>query len=159
MEAISEFFKDISCQEIGQACLLSLSLKNTLRESLDIFIQLAYVISQIKSCQRFEHQTISHPSRNYHLSTKEYNKQNLVALIKAMRKFGFSEVWIDLVWRLISNCWFLILVNGETTGFFSSARDLRRGDPISPNLFIIAAEILGRGINKLHLTYNYLNYK
>lgn len=43
---------------------------------------------------------------------------------------------------------FFIIINGEATGYFSFQRGLRKGDPLSPYLFIIMAKALGRMIKK-----------
>jgi len=67
-----------------------------------------------------------------------------------MRRFGFSETIIDMVWRLISNNWYSVLVNGKSFGFFQSSRGVKQGDPLSPNLFIIVVEVLSRGLNKMN---------
>lgn len=64
-----------------------------------------------------------------------------------------------MVWRLISNVWFSVIINGESFGFFKSTRGLRQGDSLSPALIIIGAEVLSTALNRLIEQPTYLGFK
>nr|XP_016496398.1 PREDICTED: uncharacterized protein LOC107815343 [Nicotiana tabacum] len=64
---------------------------------------------------------------------------------------GFGERFIGLVYGIISNNWYSVLVNGQPHGFFKSTRGVKQGDPLSTSLFILVAEALSRGLNALHM--------
>lgn len=61
-----------------------------------------------------------------------------------------SKQWINLIFECISTPRLSVLINGTPKGFFEISKGLRQGDPISPFLFIIMAEDLGRSIVKAH---------
>jgi len=41
------------------------------------------------------------------------------------------------------------MLNGQPKGFFKSFRGVKQRDPLSPTLFIIAAEVMSRALNSL----------
>ncbi|XP_070021920.1 uncharacterized protein [Nicotiana sylvestris] len=82
--------------------------------------------------------------------TKVYDRLSWLFLTKVLRKMGFTERLIGIVFGLVSNNWYSILINGQAHGFFKSSRGVKQGNPVSPTLFILAAEALSRGLNALH---------
>ena len=57
-----------------------------------------------------------------------------------MLKLGFHPSWVNMVMRMVTTVSFLVLFNGERLEDFSPSRGIRQGDPISPYLFLLAAE-------------------
>eukprot|EP00253_Pinus_taeda_P015442 PITA_15442 len=65
---------------------------------------------------------------------------------KILQAFGFDAAWIRWISSLISSTFFSILVNGIPSSTFHPSRGIHQGDPLSPFLFVIMAEGLGRSI-------------
>ncbi|XP_070048173.1 uncharacterized protein [Nicotiana tomentosiformis] len=66
---------------------------------------------------------------------KAYDRVSWPYLCNLMRRMGFNEVWIDIIFTHVSSNWYSLLVNGNRQGFFHSKRGLRQGDPIQISWF------------------------
>lgn len=55
-----------------------------------------------------------------------------------------------MIWRIISNVWYSININGTRYDFFNSTRGLRQGDPLSSSLFLIGVELLTKLLDSLN---------
>lgn len=90
--------------------------------------------------------------------TKAYERVSWVFLTKVLKKFGFSEIVIDITWRLLSNSWYSILINRKAHIFFESTKGVKQGDPISPTVFIIGPDVLSKGLSNLFKDSRYIGY-
>jgi exonuclease III len=76
--------------------------------------------------------------------SKAFDRLSWQYMRAVLESFGFSISWIEWILALTSSPFFSILVNGSPARPFHSSRGIRQGDPLSPFLFVIMAEGLGR---------------
>ncbi|XP_071729345.1 uncharacterized mitochondrial protein AtMg01250-like [Rutidosis leptorrhynchoides] len=73
--------------------------------------------------------------------------------MEAMEFMGFGLKWRKWILSYLKSASFSVLVNDSPTNEFKLQRDVRQGDPLSPFLFIIAAEGLN-ALAKAAVKYN-----
>lgn len=75
---------------------------------------------------------------------KAYDHVNWNFLFYLLKRCEFLKKWRHWISFYISSTRFSVLVNSNPCGFFSSSKELRQGDPLSPLLFITTMEALSR---------------
>jgi len=77
---------------------------------------------------------------------KSYDKLSWSSIRDVLKAYGFDHNWIRWVMALVTTISFSILLNGSPSRTFKPSRGLSRGDPLSPFLFVLMMEGLGRAI-------------
>jgi retron-type reverse transcriptase len=69
-------------------------------------------------------------------------------ILNILQHMGFDDVWLKWIKCLLDSGHSSILLNGVPDNSFHCKRGVRQGDPLSPLLFVAAAELLQVVINK-----------
>lgn len=83
--------------------------------------------------------------------SKAFDSLSWAYIQKILIAFGFAHSWVRWILSLISSVFFSVLINGSPSATFRPTRGIRQGDPLSPFLFVIMAEGLGRSITAAKL--------
>ena len=79
---------------------------------------------------------------------KAFDSMEWSFVYKAMKYFGFPDLYINWVKILYNSTESCIINDGHISDFFSPTRGVKQGCPMSPYLFIIGAEIMARYLRR-----------
>jgi hypothetical protein len=79
---------------------------------------------------------------------KAFDKIEYEVITLVMRQKGFLERWIDCIAGILSSGTSAVLLNGVPRKVFHCHRGVRQGDPLSPFLFVLRADLLQSVVNE-----------
>ena len=83
--------------------------------------------------------------------TKAFDTIEHNTILEMMKHMGFDDKWRFWTQKILGSGSFAILLNGVPGKQFQCKRGVRQGDPLSPLLFVMAADLLQCIVNKAHL--------
>jgi hypothetical protein len=79
---------------------------------------------------------------------KAFDKVEHEVIVHVMAHKGFPHKWIQWINGILSSGTSSVLLNGTPGKVFYCKRGVRQGDPLSPLLFVLAADLLQSILNK-----------
>ncbi|KAM0069892.1 putative RNA-directed DNA polymerase [Helianthus debilis subsp. tardiflorus] len=73
---------------------------------------------------------------------KAYDNVSWCFVLDILRQMGFPDIWCNWIAGILKSASSSVLVNGSPTFIFKCEKGVRKGDPLSPFLFLIVMEAL-----------------
>jgi len=80
--------------------------------------------------------------------TKPCDRVSWIYIRLLLIHIGFEVPFVNWVMSYLSSISFIVLINGYASSFFNVERGLRQGCPLSPLLFLLVVEGLGRALEE-----------
>ena len=71
---------------------------------------------------------------------KAFDKVEYNAILQTMKCLGFGEKWLSWISCILNSASAFVLLNGVPGKKIICRRGVRQGDPLSPQLYVLAAE-------------------
>lgn len=80
---------------------------------------------------------------------KAFDSYNWQFIYDVLILRGYPFPFIRWVHSCITSARFSVKINGDPSGYFSSSRGVRQGDPLSPYIFVLVMDVLSELLGKL----------
>lgn len=105
---------------------------------------LAWAFEYIHQCYQSERETLILKID----FEKAFDSVEHSAILTVLKAKGFTNTWINWVKDILTTSTTSVLLNGVPGKTFKCLRGVKQGDPISPLLFVLVADLLQSMINK-----------